>query len=542
MSSEEYRSIFNLFDKDKSGFISPHELRKAIRALGQKIGDQDIDNAVQANGLNVDEISYEQFVEFMQALETKTLSYEDVSQIFRSLDVDCSGYLTAAEVRHFMTGLNLCEDDAVVDEMISLYDLDGNGQITIDEFLFCLKTMGYHIDDKVGDFLNERSSKVNSISKPAVVTDQEVPDDSKMYKVSDFPKDLQQVMSLFDFGAEHQLSENNLKRAAELLRIEKLSGVEDPETNPALHWTPGRKKNGLGGLVYKANHLALIVSDVGRSTAFYTNVMGFQQIRRPNFDRHGAWFTIGNLELHLIKGTPVVHTGDDLIVGHISIETYNIEKVPTILRQLNVPFRQNVSVPSGADADAPGITSVNNSKIVRQYFIRDPDGYYIEICNCDVLTSFCLGEKEMLEGYEEGVKPLSAENAARAITLIHKWAGSSQESQDERESFIEKAKATDGSIASYAKLLGYTSALAVTEEKLRNLLARRAVYGDICQNESEENLKQILIACGNDVPKADRLMKLRVDVEGSRIVHAPVFFEDGTSLVRPKGKQLCDDL
>lgn len=115
----------------------------------------------------------------------------------------------------------------------------------------------------------------------------------------------------------------------------------------------------------------------------WPNVMGFQQIRRPNFDRHGAWFTMGNPEPHLIKGTPIVHSGDDLIVGHLSIETYGIDKVPGLLRKMGVPFRQNVSVSKGGTAAGEGTNSSSSSKkIVRQYFFRDPDGYYLEVCNC----------------------------------------------------------------------------------------------------------------------------------------------------------------
>ena len=40
----------------------------------------------------------------------------------------------------------------------------------------------------------------------------------------------------------------------------------------------------------------------------------------PDFhDRHGAWLTFGNVDLHLIKGRPAVHADDDLIVSHIAI-------------------------------------------------------------------------------------------------------------------------------------------------------------------------------------------------------------------------------
>ena len=94
-----------------------------------------------------------------------------------------------------------------------------------------------------------------------------------------------------------------------------------------LHWKKSEERRGLGNLITKANHIALTVSDVGRSLWFYSDVLGLQQIRRPNFDRHGAWLTMGNVELHLILGRPVVPPGTDLIVGHISLETNNIQEV-----------------------------------------------------------------------------------------------------------------------------------------------------------------------------------------------------------------------
>ena len=55
------------------------------------------------------------------------------------------------------------------------------------------------------------------------------------------------------------------------------------------------------------------------------------------------------------------------------------------LEEMQYPYETNVSVPK---ADG-------NGEIVTQFFLRDPDGYYIEICNCDVLTKFCLGDEKV---------------------------------------------------------------------------------------------------------------------------------------------------
>ena len=86
------------------------------------------------------------------------------------------------------------------------------------------------------------------------------------------------------------------------------------------------------------NHIAIIVEDVGRSCAFCTEVLGLQQIKRPNFDRHGAWLTAGNVELHLIKGEPHnVHSGENLIVNHLALDVRDPQEAFRRLKAMNIP-------------------------------------------------------------------------------------------------------------------------------------------------------------------------------------------------------------
>ena len=42
---------------------------------------------------------------------------------------------------------------------------------------------------------------------------------------------------------------------------------------------------GVNDLWTSVNHIAIVVSDVGTSLSFYTQVVGMTQIFRPNFDR-----------------------------------------------------------------------------------------------------------------------------------------------------------------------------------------------------------------------------------------------------------------
>jgi catechol 2,3-dioxygenase-like lactoylglutathione lyase family enzyme len=120
-----------------------------------------------------------------------------------------------------------------------------------------------------------------------------------------------------------------------------------------LHWKSDQERRGIGRGISCANHIAITVSDVGNSVSFYSHVLGLQQLERPNFDRHGAWFTLGNVELHLIKGMPRVADGDDLIVSHVALESDDVGGIVKRLRAMNPPidFQINVSVPTGDEKD-----------------------------------------------------------------------------------------------------------------------------------------------------------------------------------------------
>jgi glyoxylase I family protein len=48
------------------------------------------------------------------------------------------------------------------------------------------------------------------------------------------------------------------------------------------------------------HHVSLPATDLERSKAFYREVLGLQEIPRPPFDFPGAWYQLGDRQLHLI--------------------------------------------------------------------------------------------------------------------------------------------------------------------------------------------------------------------------------------------------
>ena len=72
---------------------------------------------------------------------------------------------------------------------------------------------------------------------------------------------------------------------------------------------------------------------------------------KNSLQSHGAWLTFGNVDLHLIKGRPCVHSDDDLIVSHIAIAVSDMAELRRKLEKLNVTSRKNLSVPNPADSE-----------------------------------------------------------------------------------------------------------------------------------------------------------------------------------------------
>lgn len=111
------------------------------------------------------------------------------------------------------------------------------------------------------------------------------------------------------------------------------------------------------------NHVAIHVSDVDRSCAFYADVLKLERMARPAFDFPGAWFRLGRVqELHIIGGRtePVMSHNRG---NHFALRTENIEAWRRHLDGLGLIARGPVRRPDGAT----------------QIFIRDPDGHIIEI-------------------------------------------------------------------------------------------------------------------------------------------------------------------
>ena len=122
-------------------------------------------------------------------------------------------------------------------------------------------------------------------------------------------------------------------------------------------------------LNFSLHHSSLMISDLEASIQFYTQILGLQQIDRPDLGFPGAWFQLGeNQQFHIIKlpnmdpttGRPE-HGGRD---RHVALTVDNFEVVRESLEKNNIFYSMSKS---GRKA----------------LFFRDPDANAIEIIGLD---------------------------------------------------------------------------------------------------------------------------------------------------------------
>ena len=79
------------------------------------------------------------------------------------------------------------------------------------------------------------------------------------------------------------------------------------------------------------HHVALSVTDMDRAAWFYGTVLGLQEIPRPPFDFGGAWYQLGDRQLHLIVHPPTRTLRGSMEIGprdgHLALRVRDRQEV-----------------------------------------------------------------------------------------------------------------------------------------------------------------------------------------------------------------------
>ncbi|KAE8668366.1 hypothetical protein F3Y22_tig00112343pilonHSYRG00205 [Hibiscus syriacus] len=122
------------------------------------------------------------------------------------------------------------------------------------------------------------------------------------------------------------------------------------------------------------NHVSFVCKSVSRSVRFYEQVLGFVLIKRPSsFKFEGAWLFNYGIGIHLLESESVPAKKEKINPkdNHISFQCSDMKQVMRKLEEIKIEYVTAV-------VEEGGIT-------VDQLFFHDPDGYMVEICNCQNL-------------------------------------------------------------------------------------------------------------------------------------------------------------
>lgn len=136
----DIREAFDLFDNDNSGKIDSKDLKVAMRALGFEPKKEEIKKMISEVDKDcTGKIVFEDFLELMSVKMSEKDSKEEILKAFRLFDDDDTGKITFKNLKRVAKELGETLTDEELQEMIDEADLNGDGEISQDEFLRVMK-------------------------------------------------------------------------------------------------------------------------------------------------------------------------------------------------------------------------------------------------------------------------------------------------------------------------------------------------------------------------------------------------------------------
>ena len=138
---DELKQAFYLFSDEGEGNIVTQQLGTVVRSLGYNPTDSDLQEMIDE--VDIDDngtINFREFLTMMSRRMKDADCEEEIREAFRAIDKDGNGFISAAELRHFMSNLGEKLTNDEVDAMIREADMDGDGQVSYEEFIAMMIT------------------------------------------------------------------------------------------------------------------------------------------------------------------------------------------------------------------------------------------------------------------------------------------------------------------------------------------------------------------------------------------------------------------
>lgn len=117
--------------------------------------------------------------------------------------------------------------------------------------------------------------------------------------------------------------------------------------------------------ITRVHHIARVTDQPEASTAFYRDVLGFREIKRPPFNFRGAWLYNFGVQIHVIENPELAQLArqpNSGLANHLALEVGDVELAKQRLDEHGVAYFEQV-----------------NAGGIHQVFFQDPDGHIVEI-------------------------------------------------------------------------------------------------------------------------------------------------------------------
>ncbi|XP_045478631.1 caltractin-like [Harmonia axyridis] len=136
----DIKEAFDLFDNENCGKIDSKDLKVAMRALGFEPKKEEIKKMISEIDKDcTGRISFDDFLELMAVKMSEKDSKEEILKAFRLFDDDDTGKITFKNLKRVAKELGENLTDEELQEMLDEADLNGDGEISQEEFLRVMK-------------------------------------------------------------------------------------------------------------------------------------------------------------------------------------------------------------------------------------------------------------------------------------------------------------------------------------------------------------------------------------------------------------------
>jgi len=136
---EELRQLFEMYDRDKSGELSPDEVGELLGTMGVRMQGKELDNLIRLMDKDASgEISLDELAGVMlsrKKMEKEVKLSEVGTELFEMFDKDGQGEISLDEMIMTLEGLGKNWDMEDIRNFFEVLDADGGGTVDKQEFM-----------------------------------------------------------------------------------------------------------------------------------------------------------------------------------------------------------------------------------------------------------------------------------------------------------------------------------------------------------------------------------------------------------------------